>query len=53
MKFSVAARMRLPDAPPGAPPVAAPLAAGAPCEACSTVAGRPIRNRSVARGHSS
>lgn len=51
MKFSVAAKMRLPDAP--ADPVAVGiLGAEAPCEACSTVAGRPIRNRSVARGHS-
>lgn len=52
MKFSVAARIRLPDAPSGAPPCAAVVAAGAPCEACSTVAGSPIRSRSVARGHS-
>lgn len=50
MKFSVAAKIRLPDAPP--PPDAVLLAASAPCEACSTVAGSPMRNRSVARGHS-
>lgn len=54
MKFSVAVRMRLPDAPAGGP--AAPevlLPDGPVCDACSTVAGSPIRSRSVARGHSS
>lgn len=46
MKFSVAARIRLPDAPG-----AARFGTGV-CDGCSTVAGSPIRSLSVARGHS-
>ena len=53
IKFSVAVRMRLPDAvPPGALVAAGALGVGVSCGGCSTVAGRPIRRRSVARGHS-
>lgn len=53
MKFSVAVRIRLPEAPPaGALVGRPPLGVWAPWDACSTVAGKPIRRRSVARGHS-
>lgn len=54
MKFSVAAKIKLPDGPAEGPAAAVfVLGAGAVWEACSTVAGSPIRRRSVARGHSS